>query len=79
LSSLELIKKSQPVIESKTGLPVACLTASEYGGNSVHSNKKALESGKSAQAFLQSATIPGVTFATSTFSPKATASKPSTS
>jgi len=73
------MKKSHPVIESKTGKPVACLMASEYGGNSVHSNKKALEAGKSARAFLANATIPGVTFSTLTFSPRATASKPGTS
>jgi len=73
------MKKLQQVMESKTGLPVACLIASEYGGSSVHSSKNALASGCSLRAYLASLTIPGVTFSTSTFSPKATASKPSIS
>jgi len=72
------MKKSHPVIESKTGLPVACLIASAYGGSSVHSSKNALVIGKSTIAYFASLTIPGVTFSTFTLSPAMTASKPGT-
>ena len=79
LSLKDVMKKSQFVIGSNTGRPVACLIASEYGPSSVHSRRKPRASGFSLIIFKAKVTTPGSTFCVSTFSPNATASNPSTS
>ena len=62
----------------RTGILSARRSESAYGGSSVHSNRIARIFAFFATASDAILTMPGVTRGTSTFSPFATASKPST-
>mmetsp|Transcript_48277 Transcript_48277/g.108750 ORF Transcript_48277/g.108750 Transcript_48277/m.108750 type:complete len:292 (+) Transcript_48277:599-1474(+) len=79
LSCTPVMKKSHPVMASYTGSPVSLRSASAYAGSSVHSSRMARILGCFVITSRALATMPGVTFSTSTFSPRATASKWGTS
>mmetsp|Transcript_25124 Transcript_25124/g.63224 ORF Transcript_25124/g.63224 Transcript_25124/m.63224 type:complete len:208 (+) Transcript_25124:750-1373(+) len=72
------IMKFAVVTESITGSWVALRIGAAYGGSWVHSSRMPATLGFLRSTSLTSATIPGVTRSTSTFSPAATASKPGT-